>query len=287
MELRSAYWDDFSSKNAFMEFIETIFGANFRRWDQAGYWDDCYRPFSYFEDGKIVSSVCLYSLDMMVQGRLRRVAQISGVGTVPASRRKGLNRELTEIAMNWASAGHDFIFLFSSEEGLPYYERTGFHAISENRVRIRAPRCQKVSRIDSLTIEDKGVLQKVFDLASDRVPVSDVLGILSPKLLMFHVLYTLKNCIYYVPQLDAVVFYKRKDGCLKVFDILSRREIPFGEIYPFIADESDQEVEFLFMTDKLGLDEFETVENRENSVFVHGAFPFQDGCFQFPFTAQA
>ena len=52
-----------------------------------------------------------------------RLAQISGVGTRPGWRRRGLNRHLTEVALDWARGKHEGVFLFSSDEAIPCSNR--------------------------------------------------------------------------------------------------------------------------------------------------------------------
>ena len=287
LELRSDYWHDAESKKAFMDYIQQIFHLDFRPWHDAGYWDECYVPFSYFEDGKIVSSMCFYSLTMTVNGSARKVAQISGVGTIPSKRNQGLNKELTEIALKRLAQGHDFVFLFASKAGIPYYKKTGFLPTHEHRVSIEAPLITGSPDWTKFSSTDTASLEKIFKLACDRVPVSDVLGIAHPKLLMYHVLYTLKDCIYYIQALDCIVFLTRKDGCVTIFDIVCRKNLPFRDIYPFIAAAGDRTIEFRFMTDKLDLSECKVDTYPDNSVFVRGNFPFQSGTFLFPLTAQA
>ena len=53
-------------------------------------------------------------MDMVIGGRKSRVGQFSGVATHPQFRRRGLNRWLTEQAMQWASKTHDGFFLFAT-----------------------------------------------------------------------------------------------------------------------------------------------------------------------------
>jgi GNAT superfamily N-acetyltransferase len=126
MELRTAYWDDRESREAFQRFILDIHNLDFNAWEEAGYWDDAYRPFSWFQDGEVISSVCIYSLPAVIDGRTTKLAQISGVGTLPEYRRCGLNRELTAAGLQWAGTSHEGVFLFSDEDAVPYYEHCGF-----------------------------------------------------------------------------------------------------------------------------------------------------------------
>ena len=89
LELRTHYWDDRNALAAFKTFILNIHGLDFSEWESRGYWDHAYTPFSFFDGDTIVASVCVYMLDAVLNGNNTRVAQISGVGTLPDWRRKG------------------------------------------------------------------------------------------------------------------------------------------------------------------------------------------------------
>ena len=90
LEFREAYWDDRKARQAFKEFLVEIHGLDLSAWEQAGFWDEDYRPFTLFDAaGRVVSSVCVYSVEMLVHGESCRAAQISGVGTLPDRRRQG------------------------------------------------------------------------------------------------------------------------------------------------------------------------------------------------------
>jgi len=131
LELTSEYWSDTKAREAFKAFILNIHGLDFREWEAQGYWDSAYTPFSYFKDGKIISSVCIYLLDAVIAGRSTRLIQISGVGTHPDWRRRGLSRELTELGLEWARGQHEGVFLFADTGAIPYYQACGFTPLKE------------------------------------------------------------------------------------------------------------------------------------------------------------
>ena len=85
------FWHEPALKEQFLDLTTGIHNLNLARWGELGYWDDAYRPFSVFLGDQMISNVCVYSLDMMVAGQARRVAQISAVATRPVFRRQGLN----------------------------------------------------------------------------------------------------------------------------------------------------------------------------------------------------
>ena len=283
--LKTEYWNDLNARAAFKSFMRTIHGLDFSLWESAGCWDDAYTPFSFFQGDKIVASVCIYLLDSVIDGRETRLAQVSGVGTLPQWRRRGLSRQLTEIGLAWAQDRHDGIFLFADTDAIPYYERTGFSPIEEYVVTARlAPTTRRTGavKLDPGRAED---LEKIRAYTTRRAPISNTFSVLNEKLVMFHVLYTLRNCVYEVPDLDCLVFFERKNGCVRLFDIVGERTPPLAELYPYIANAHDSIAELHFQTDQLGLDETETRVLPGNNPFVRGAFPVDKPVF--PFTSRA
>lgn len=288
LTFRENYWDDPKLKRVFIDFLIRIHGLDLSLWDEMGFWDRRYRPFSYFDGNLLVSSVCVYSMDMTIQGLRRPVAQLSGVGTLPELRRKGLNRQLTQQAINWACLNHDFIFLFADEEAYPFYEKCGFRHVDEHKARI--PVSGKIAQpcADKLDVHRQEHLERIYRCASERESVSEVLGVWNKNLFMFWCLYFLKDHIFYIADLDILVLLKRNDELLTIFDIVGKRIPTFSEIYPFIRSESDKTVEFLFMVDKLNLGKFIEVRVAEdNGTHLFGDFPLKGSKFIFPYTAHA
>ena len=65
---RENYWDSLESKAEFKRFLVTMFNLDLSLWDAMGFWDDLYRPFSFFDGDRLVSNVCLYTMEMTVGG---------------------------------------------------------------------------------------------------------------------------------------------------------------------------------------------------------------------------
>ncbi len=128
--LRKAYWQDLAARRSFIDFMRQIFNIDFTRWDSAGYWDDDYSPYSYFEGERVVSSLCIYTMHALVSGRACKVAQVSGVGTLKEYRRQGLNRRLHETALAEALAQHRFAFLYADDDAVAFYRNRGFRPVN-------------------------------------------------------------------------------------------------------------------------------------------------------------
>ena len=285
VELKTHYWGDNKTREAFKRFILEIHGLDFSDWESAGFWDDAYTPFSFFDGDTVVASVCIYLLDAVIDGQESRLAQISGVGTLPGYRRRGLNRELTEIGLNWAEGKHKGVFLFSDTGAIPFYKKCGFSPIEEFVETIEAnpvPNCGGLVKLDPGNGRD---LNRIYVHAKHREPVSDRFSVLNDKLFMYHVLYGLRDYVYEIADLDCLVLYERKNGILSIYDIVAERTPKLSEFYPHIAAEDDKVIEFHFNTDKLGLRKTGTRLLVGNHPFVKDGFPFENPVF--PFTSRA
>ncbi len=284
-ELKTEYWNDPVARRAFQEFTTTIFDLDFLEWESGGYWDSRYTPFSFFKGETMVASVCAYLLDAYIQGKSARLAQISAVGTLPEWRRRGLNRELTGIALDWAEEKQEGIFLFASAEAIPFYQKCGFQSIDEHVEIVPVkplPNCGGIVKLDPRRSRD---LDTIYQYAKRRTPISNRFSVMNAKLIMFHAIYLLRDHLYLIPDLDCLVFFKREGGRLTLFDIVGEKVPLLEELYPYIAGDEDKTIEFHFHTDKLGISKVETRPLVGNNPFVRGAFPLSN--LVFPFTSRA
>ncbi len=285
VELRTRYWDDKSSRTAFKSFIKEIHNLDFTAWESEGFWDSAYTPFSFFYEGKVISSVCLYFLDAIIDSNPTKLIQISGVGTSESWRRKGLNQELTQIGLGWAKDKYSGLFLFADEDAIPYYKHCGFVPLQECLHEISVDPLPKISGAFTLDPTNPEDLKKVYNAAQFRTGISDKFSILNPKLLMFHALYTMRNNMVEIPDLGCVIFLNVYDDCISIYDIIGESIPDFRDIYPYVSSESCTRVEFHFETDKLGLGEVRSIPITSNHPFTKGPFPVKKPVF--PFTSRA
>ena len=284
--LRTAYWHDLAARQAFREFILEIHRMDFGAWDSTGYWDDDYSPYSYFVGDRVAASMCIYNMPARVNGKSCVVSQVSGVGTLPEFRRQGLNRRLHEMALAEAFPRSRFIFLFADDEAVAFYRNCGFRPVDAHAVVVPLPEAAPDPGIEKLDANDGAVLSEIFNLACDRAPLSHVFSTANPKLLMWHVLYRVRNRIFRIPALGAVIFMKHDGGKAVVFDILAREMPRFEELAPFLAGEGVREVEFRFPVDRLDVPSFTLRELPGENAHVMGDFDLGPQAV-FPFTSQA
>lgn len=285
MELRTRYWSDPASRAAFQRFMITIFGLDFSRWEAAGYWDEAYTPFSFFEGDEVMASVCAYLLPARLRGRDTHLLQISGVGTLAEHRRRGLNRELTEIALDWAEGRHEGVFLFSSPGAVDFYDRCGFLPVEEFLCEIEVSGRDPRPGLRPVSQEQPGDLEQIFQRVSEREPVSEVLSLGTPRLWMFHLLYGMGPCLHEVPELETLVLLEREGSRLRLFDVVAPRMPRFEDLYPYLASPGDEVVEFHFSPDRLGLGDAPRRAIQGNHPFVREGFPLEEPIF--PATSRA
>jgi ribosomal protein S18 acetylase RimI-like enzyme len=289
LRYREAYWEDRDARRAFQAFLHEIHGLDLVRWEAAGQWDDDYRPFSFFDrEGRVVSSVCLYSLDMVVEGSPRRAAQISGVGTLPAYRRRGLNRELTERAIAWAqAAGHAFFFLFADEGALPFYEACGFQQLAESVPSVAVD--SVVARPGAVVLDPNEAVdrQRLVRAVQRRTPVSERLGVLSAPLFLYHAVYPQWERLLHIPDLDVIVACRHRGERLTLFDVVGERIPTLDRLLPHVATPDVKEVTFRFLPERLDPGPLTWRETTENGLHERGDIPLRGQRFLFPFTAHA
>lgn len=251
LTFRSRYWSDPQARRAFMRFIHAIHNVDFAEWEAAGYWDDDYIPFSFFEGERVAANVCIYTMPAIVNGERCRVAQVSGVGTAPEHRRRGLARRLHAIALEWALQEHRFAFLFADRDAMPFYAKVGFEPVADHAPCVRLPGTAPRTGLQRLDLRQPAGRAAVYALACERAPVSHVFASFNPRLVMYHALYGLREHAYRIEELDAIVFSRREGARVVVYDVLARELPRFADLYPWLTTGGPETFEFRFPVDRL------------------------------------
>ncbi len=290
---REAYWSNKARRLAFKRFLSQVFGLDLSLWESWGFWDDNYRPFSFFDGEKVVANVCVYTMDMVIAGERKLVAQISAVGTVPEYRRRGLAMELMQKALAWADERYDLAYLFADDVAFSLYQKCGFRPVVEQRARVRMAATEPRPGAENVRMDRPREGKLIASISARRAPVSEKLGTLNQKLFMFWCLYGARDYIHFIRDLELLVLYTRAGGVLKVLDIVGEKVPPFADIYPYIAAGEDEVVEFSFMPDRLSPGDWrdsgdvEYVPVSGNGTHIRGEWPIAGEPFVFPVTAQA
>ena len=249
-------------------------------------WDDRYTPFSAFEDGECVASICVYPSVMRVDGKDKSGAQLLTVGTLPEYRGRGIQKQLWRRAHEWLRTESDFVFLFTDEEAVGFYERLGLKRQPEYTEIIPGPHhrgpSQRVRQLDPERDDDFALVEH---LAREREVVSDRLGFLNPNLLLFMFLYEYGGWTFYLEDLDAVIVAEETARGVRIHDILARAIPSFREIGSFLS-RFGKDVEFLFCTDRLDVGSAGKRRVDDSVLMVSEDFTLR-GEFVFPYSMRA
>lgn len=269
---RSAYWHDRDAKHAFIAFLRQIHGLDLTAWDESGAWDERYEPHTLFDGPQPVASLCVYSMPAVILGQHCRVAQISGVGTLPAWRRLGLNRRLHESVLPQVLQTHRFVFLFADDEALPFYRACGFvpmaNAVQRLVLPTAGPACRPTRRLNMALAADR---QRLEELARNSAPLSNRVAIRAPKLVLFHALYGRRDEVHELPELGAIVLMRRNAERTVVHDILARELPPLEAWLPYLRPGQGREIEFRLAIDRLAPPPLQLQARQDDHLHVMGA----------------
>lgn len=249
LEYRCAFHDHPAGRAAVNAMLVATHGLDLRKWDERVGWDPAFVPFAFCAADRIVALTCIYVLDMMIDGTWRRVAQVSSVGTLPAFRQRGLNAELTRRARAWCAA-QDLAgpFLFSDDDATGFYAKQGFVEIPEFKHRVAVAAEPRPSfRLLGYDADEELIRR----LVESRTPVSHRLGVRSPRLELFHLLYENAGDLRYVQDVDLLVCCEEEGDLLRVYDVIGPEMVPWNVLEPLVIGPRTKHVEFEITPDRL------------------------------------
>lgn len=286
LEYRFDYCDDPPLRKAFNDFLVEIHDLDLTLWEERVGWDPDFVPFSFFEGDRVVASTSVYVMDLLVRGEWRKAAQLSSVGTTPRLRRRGLNAELTRRAKEWiARHAPGGTFFFAADDAVGFYAKQGYVERPEWRSVVHVP--PRIARPAYRTLDYERDESLIVRLVEERMPVSSVLGVKSPKLELFHFLYENAGELRYLDEFDLLAAVEVEGRTMSVYDLVGPRLPRWSEIAPSLLDPGVREVSFELTPDRLGLEAARRVEERKSRLHVVEQEDLIVGEVMVPFTGHA
>ena len=288
IEYRNDYFEDPFAKASFERYAKKIFGLDFGRWKARGLWDNQYKPFSAFAGGECVASICVYPSEMRVDGVKRRGAQLLTVGTLPEYRLQGIQKEIWKRVRAWTGQECDFTFLFTDESAAGFYEKLDLRRQPEYSETVQCPQPAGHAelRYKKLNLEQDSEYAIIERLATEREMISNRIGFLNPNLLLFMFLYLYQGWSYYLEDIDTVIVVEETKDRVRIHDIVAKQMPKLSDIESFFAQFKKDEIDFLFCTDRLGVDRSNKRRVKDSLLFVSEDFEL-DGEFVFPYSIRA
>ncbi len=255
-------------RKAYNELAEKTFGLNFEAWYQSGYCRNTHIPYTLFDGEKAVSNVSVNRMEVTWQGKVRNYIQLGTVMTDPDYRGKGLSRYLMEeVLKDWKDKA-DAIFLFANQSVLDFYPRFGFERQAQYEYSIAIEETVGQKRIEKLNVENPEHLKLLEKCYQKGNPFSKLQTVNGFGLLMFYCGSFLKDCIYYISEMDAVVIAEQEEETLYCMDIFCDAGKDLKRILTTVATEEINRIVFRFTPVECQECMVEKVEDEDDVLFV-------------------
>ena len=263
-------------------------------------WEDISKPFCVFKEGTIRAHAGVITLPCIVEGKMKKIAAIHAVCVHPEHRGGGFGREVMQQALEYTKCAHDNTILFTN---IPvFYEKLQFHPIQEHYFRLLHFKKNEGKSITPLRVDDENHVKLLRRLLVNRVSLSSIFFNLEcGHITAFNTIgssylgssYSIFCNLYYIEELDSIIWCEKKDGVLKIFDIFtSQAQVInlhgnqfFYRILDYVGASNDV---FLFFTPDLLNIEAEAIpyESDEDVLMtLHPSF-FQKKPFMIPFSSR-
>lgn len=261
---------------------------DFRDWYNKGYWNDQYIPYSFVQEGKVIANASVYKMSIRINGEQLKGIQIGTVMTDEHYRHQGLAKQLMLHIMKEYEGACDFMYLFANETVLDFYPKFGFTRIHESEFSLdltARPIQRKQTSVQQLTVEQD--LALLEDYAKNRYIHSSLIAVeQNESLLMFYFTLVFPHAIYYLEELETIVFMEEEEGVLNIFDIISLQPIHIEELLANIVKDSTQKVVFYFTPEFTLNGMTATIQpNDDDALFVLSKKAILPGNFMFPLTS--
>ncbi|MBF2663091.1 GNAT family N-acetyltransferase [Listeria seeligeri] len=288
-QLISDYKDNELYRKTFNDLAESTFDINFEEWYKHGFWNDKYVCYSYLDKNKVIANVSINKMDLIYQGNDYRALQIGTVMTHPDYRNQGLAQELINHVISKYEQDYDFFYLFANDTVLDFYPKFGFERVQESSFTVDATSLKKRNyKIKKLNPDDESDFQLISRIVSNRVPLSSILDVEnSEDLLMFYLLIALRDAIYYIEELDAIVLYEQEEEDLYVLDIISTKKLDIVEVLGFLANKKIETIHVSFTPEKNKYIDAAYIIETEDMLFMRPNLFTADPYFLFPATSHA
>lgn len=232
------YKDNSKFRKNFNELALKIYDINFETWYESGYWQDRYIPYSIADGNQVIANVSVNVMDFEVLGEKKIFIQLGTVMTEPKYRNLGLIRFLMEKIIDEWKDKCDLIYLFANDTVLDFYPKFGFNKAEEYQYSKSLRYNKSNISFEKLNLDDRNQRNFVYDKIKSSVSYSKLFMKNDMDLIMFYCIGFLKENIYYIKDLDVIVFAEFIEDSLMVIGIFGTSYIELDNIINVMANEN-------------------------------------------------
>lgn len=230
MELISDYMRDDAYRHMLNELTRNTFGFDFESWVTQGYFEGDYIPYSFMDEGRIVSNVSANRMKFMQNGSTRYYVQIGTVMTDDSYRRQGLAAKLMKHVIEEYEQECDGIYLFGDLSALEFYQKMDFKVENQYRYYVKDEFCHShktKDRFKPIKSMGDGIREKYFDLVRNSVYYSSFEQINKYGLQMFYTA-GLDN-VFYADDIECFIVLDQ-DECVELKSVLCKEKVALADV---------------------------------------------------------
>ena len=218
----SGYGADTMERAGLDGLAREIFGFDFSRWCELGYWRGQYIPYTLLEGERAVANVSASPMELEIFGRRVRWLQLGTVMTAPDCRGQGLCRLLLERVLAEWEDRCGAVYLFANDSVLDFYPRFGFARMEQAvSFRLGGGAAEPARKLDLDSAADRRLLFEAAEASRPRAAVS-LLG--SAELVLFYAVNFYRDCVYWLERYGAAFLLDWEEG--ELLDVFCPGEVP-------------------------------------------------------------
>lgn len=258
--------EDNALRRSYNSLAEKTFGLSFEEFYQNGYWTDKYIPYSLIDDGKVIANASVNILKSLYKGQEKRCIQIGTVMTDSDYRNQGLSRYLIERILSEWKETCDTMYLFANDSVLDFYPKFGFvKAVEYQCSSPITPTKGRLRKLDMSLASDRELLKRYYSKSN---PYSALAIKDNYELLMFYCTSSMKDCVYFLEDFDAVIIASNKNEILTCYDIFSDGNHAMIEMVSRAAESQIRTVVFGFTPAEHAAFHSRILEEEDTTLFV-------------------
>lgn len=230
MELISNYMRDNTYRHMLNELTQNTFGFDFEGWVTGGYFEGDYIPYSFMDEGKIISNVSANRMKFIENGVEKNYIQIGTVMTDENYRKQGLAAKLMKHVIEEYEKECDGIYLFGNLNALEFYRKLNFKIANEYRYYVKDEfcNCEKTGE-NFKPIKDMGdeIKRKYLDFVRNSAYHSSFEQMNKYGLQMFYTA-GLDN-VFYADDIECFIVLDQ-DDCTVLQSVLCKEKIALLDV---------------------------------------------------------
>ena len=238
MELVSNYMRDDILRHALNDLTKKTFGFDFEDWVIGGYFEGDYIPYSFIEDGKIISNVSANRMTFLQNGVEKNYIQIGTVMTDEAYRRQGLAKKLMDHVVKQYKDDCDGFYLFANLDAVDFYNKCGFSKETEYRYSVKNEFCMRKSAGEIFmpaNTADERMKQKYMDMVRHSAVNSSLEQLNKFGLQMFYTA-DMEN-VYYAKDMDCFIVAEMEENTLLLQSVICENHVTLLDVLQRVRGE--------------------------------------------------